>query len=65
MEPIFNSIGHVIGYYHQAGPYRLEIRSKSNNLLGFYIPHSDQTFDKNTRLVGKGNQLGRFIPSDD
>jgi hypothetical protein len=64
MKPVTNQIGKVLAYQNDVSPYRKEIRSRSNALLGHFNPHEGpegKTHDRSGRVIGNGDQRGRFI----
>jgi hypothetical protein len=64
MKLLTNASGKTLAYERDVNPYRKEIRDRSNALLEWHNPHLDKTFDRSGRLVGSGDQRGRFIPDD-
>jgi hypothetical protein len=62
MKPIKNASGQVLAYEHDGGQYRQELRDTSGKLLAYYNPHIDRTFTPSGKMVGTGDQRGRFIP---
>lgn len=68
MEPITDASGKVLAYENDVSEYRKEIRSRSNALLGFFSPKEGpdgKTHDASGRVIGHGDQRGRFIPNDE
>ncbi len=48
--------------------YRKEIRWRNNALLGYYNPEEGpegKTHDSSGRVIGSGDQRGRFISDDE
>ena len=68
MKPIKDHAGKTLAYENDVSSCRQEIRSRSNALLAYYNPEvgtDGQTFDRSGRMVGSGDQRGRFIPHDE
>lgn len=64
MTPITDRSGRVIAYENDVSEYRKEIRDRSNGLLAHFNPKDGErgrTYDRSGRLVGVGDQRGRFI----
>ena len=64
MKIITNQSGKVIALENDVSPYRKEIRSCSNALLGYFNPlegPNGKTHDCSGRVIGDGDQRGRFI----
>ena len=68
MKTITDQSGKVLAYENDVSPYRQEIRSRSNALLGYFNPHEGpdgHTHDHSGRVIGNGDQRGRFIRDDE
>jgi len=64
MKPILNASGKVLAYENDVSEYRREIRSRNNALRAFYSPKegpNGKTHDASGRVIGHGDQRGRFI----
>ena len=67
MKPILGRNGEVLAYEDNESPDRKTIRSRSGALLATFTPQvgpEGQTIDRSGRVVGSGDQRGRFIPQD-
>lgn len=63
MKPILDRSGAVIGYENEVSGYRNEIRDRSNGLLGWHNPHTDQTHDRSGRVISnRGDVRASLIP---
>ena len=68
MQPLKDRAGKTLAYTSDESPYRKTIRSRSGALLATFNPEdgpSGQTVDRSGRVVGSGDQRGRFIPNDE
>lgn len=66
MKPITDRTGRVIAYEQDVSPYRKEIRSRSNALLGHYNPTIDKTYDRSGNVVSNsGDTRARLIPASE
>jgi hypothetical protein len=65
MKPITDRSARVIAYLNDVNPYRQELRGRSNELLAWYNPQTNQTYDRSGSFVGTGDQRSRFIPDDE
>jgi hypothetical protein len=61
VKPITNASGKMLAYENDVSEHRKEIRDCSNARLAWYNPHLDKTFHRSGRLIGSGDQRGRFI----
>ena len=64
MKPIRDRSGNVVAYEHEPNAIRRELRSRSNGLLAWYDKNTDRTHDRSGRVVGYGDQTGKFIPNE-
>jgi hypothetical protein len=67
VKPITDRAGKVLSYRNDVSPYRHEIRDRSNRLRGHFNPKDGpdgKTFDRSGRLIGSGDQTGRFISDE-
>ena len=53
--------GRLIGKIKIRNDGKMEIRDRNGRLKGTYNPKTDQTRDKNGKLVGKGNLLTTLL----
>jgi len=60
MKPIIGRDGNVIGFEHQVET-RKEIRSRSNNLLGWHDERTDLSFTRDGNFAGRGDHTGRIL----
>lgn len=64
MKPITDRAGKVLSYQNDVSPQRQEIRDRSGGLRAYHNPKDGpegKTFDRSGRVVGSGDQRGRFI----
>jgi len=67
MEPMKDRAGKTLAYTNDVSQYRKEIRSRSGALRATFNPEDGpegRTFDRSGRVVGSGDQRGRFISGD-
>lgn len=67
-HPIKDQAGKTLAYMGDESPYRKTVRSRSGALLATFNPEEGtegMTHDSSGRVVGSGDQRGRFIPEDD
>ena len=61
MQRFYDSNMKIVGYI-LSGAANLQTAYDSDfQPLGYYYPYSDKTYDKNMKLIGKGNQLASFF----
>ena len=64
MKIITDRTGKTIAFENEVSGTRREIRSRTNDLLAWYDPRTNQTFSRNGAFVGNGDQRARFIPAN-
>jgi hypothetical protein len=63
MKPLISRSGAVLGYLHDVSPYRKEIRTRSNSLLGWYNPQLNKTFDATGRVIANDGDIRAHLLS--
>lgn len=61
MQKLYDSNMRLAGYLAAGAAGRLSVYDSDFRVLGYYYPASDKTYDKNMRLIGKGNLLTAFL----
>jgi len=61
MEYIKDKSNRIIGFLNEVGTNRKEIRSGSNNLVGWFNVAADKTFKKDGTFYGFGDQRLRLL----
>lgn len=67
MKPIKSANGKTLGFENKTSDYRIEIRSSSNALLGFFNPKEGpegKTHDASGRVIGFGDQRTRLLSDE-
>jgi len=67
-QPIKDRAGKTLAVTNDVSPYRKQLLSRTGAVLATFMPKSGpagQTLDRSGRVVGSGDQRGRFIPSDE
>lgn len=67
MKPIKSANGKTLGFENKVSDYRVEIRSSSNALLGFFNPEEGpegKTHDASGRVIGFGDQRTRLLSDE-
>jgi hypothetical protein len=65
MKPITDRANRVLAYTNDISPYRNQIVSRTGAVLATFNPKDGpdgRTFDRSGRVIGSGDQRGRFIP---
>lgn len=61
MQKLYNSDMQLIGYTSTGATGKITVYDSDYRMLGYYNPESDKTYDKDRRLVGKGNLITNFL----
>lgn len=61
MQKLYDSNMQLIGYTSTGVTGRITVYDSDYQMLGYYNPKSDKTYDKDRRLVGKGNLITNFL----
>ena len=61
MQRLYDSNMQLVGYLSSDAAGRMSVLDSDYRTLGYYYPQKDKTYDKNMRLVGKGNLLTSLL----
>ena len=61
MQKLYDSDMQLIGYTPTGVTGKITVYDSDYRMLGYYNPESDKTYDKDRRLVGKGNLITNFL----
>ena len=61
MQRLYDSNMQLVGYLSSDAAGRISVLDSDYRALGYYYPDKDKTYDKNMRLVGKGNMLTALL----
>ena len=61
MQKLYDSDMQLIGYTSMGATGKITVYDSDYRMLGYYNPESDKTYDKDRRLVGKGNLITNFL----
>ena len=61
MQRLYDSNMQLVGYLSAGAAGRLSVLDSDYRVLGYYYPGRDKTYDKDMRLVGKGNLLTSLL----
>ena len=61
MQRFYDSDMKIVGYILSGAAGRQTAYDPDFRPLGYYYPRSGKTYDKNMKLIGKGNQLAAFF----
>ena len=61
MQKLYDSDMQLIGYTSTGATGKITVYDSNYRMLGYYNPESDKTYDKDRRLVGKGNLITNFL----
>ena len=61
MQRLYDSNTQLVGYLSSDAAGRISVLDSDYRTLGYYYPQKDKTYDKNMRLVGKGNLLASLL----
>ena len=61
MQRLYDSNMQLIGYTSTGATGKITVYDSDYRMLGYYNPKSDKTYDKDRRLVGKGNMITNLL----
>ena len=61
MQRLYDANARLIGYLSAGAAGRMSVLDSDYRVLGYYYPQRDKTYDKDMRLVGKGNLLASLL----
>ena len=61
MQRLYDSNMQLVGYLSSDAAGRMSVLDSDYRTLGYSYPQKDKTYDKNMRLVGKGNLLTSLL----
>lgn len=61
MQRLYDSNMQIVGYTATSATGRITAYDSDYQVMGYYYPASDKTYDKNMKLIGKGNQITKFL----
>lgn len=61
MQKLYDSNMRLAGYLAAGASGKSAVYDSDFRVLGYYYPDSDKTYDKNMRLIGRGNLLTAFL----
>lgn len=61
MQRLYDSNMQLVGYLAAGAAGRLSVLDSDYRVLGYYYLGRDKTYDKDMRLVGKGNLLTSLL----
>ena len=64
MQKLYDSNMKLVGYMSESETGRISAYDSDYRILGYYYPETDKTYDKNMRLIGKGNLLAGLLGMD-
>ena len=64
MQKLYDHNMNLVGYMVQSETGRTSVCDSDFQVLGYYYPESNKTYDKNMRLIGKGNLLAGLLGLD-
>ena len=64
MQKLYDHNMKLVGDMVQSETGRTSVCDSDYRTLGYYYPESNKTYDKNMRLIGKGNLLAGLLGLD-
>lgn len=61
MQRLYDSNMQLVGYLAADATGRMSVLDSDYRVLGYYYPGKDKTYDKDMRLIGKGNLLTSLL----
>ena len=61
MQKLYDSNMKLVSYLSVGAAGRVSVLDSDYRPLGYYYPSSDKTYDKDMRLIGKGNLLTSLL----
>lgn len=62
MQKLYDVNARLIAHLAVSTAGRLVLYDSDYEILGYYYPASDKTYDRDLRLIGRGNQLAALLP---
>lgn len=64
MQKLYDYNMKLVGYLSESETGRISVYNSDYQVLGYYYPVSNKTYDKDMKLIGKGNLLTGFLGLD-
>lgn len=61
MQRLYDSNMQLVGYLSAGAAGRTAVFDSNYRVLGYYYPATNKTYDKDMRLIGKGNLLTSLL----
>ena len=61
MQKLYDSDARLLGYLSVSGAQRQVLYDSDYGILGYYYPATDKTYNRDMRLIGRGNLLTSLL----